>query len=68
MWWDEARREWRKHPDCTCDRDPCLCPYLRPLDQFGIPMPYPIMDALRESLKVRTQERQLVGVTGDEDV
>lgn len=43
MWWDEARREWRKHPDCRCDRRPCLCPGLRPLDAFGIPMDYPVL-------------------------
>lgn len=48
MWWDQARREWRKHPHCTCDHDPCVCHWLRPLDRFGVPIPSPVIDALRE--------------------
>lgn len=48
MWWDEATRTYRKHPDCTCDQTPCVCRWLRPLNQFGVPMPCPVIDALRE--------------------
>lgn len=66
MYWDEATREWRKHPDCRCGQDPCVCRYLRPLDEFGIPGKYPILEKLRESLKARTKQ-VAVGVTGDGD-
>lgn len=54
MYWDEATREWVRHPGCTCRRDPCVCVGLPPLDHFGEPLqPYPIGDVLRASLKAR---------------
>jgi hypothetical protein len=44
MWWDEANRQWRAHPDCRCgNHDPCYCQGLRPLDRFGIPIDYPVL-------------------------
>jgi hypothetical protein len=38
MYWNEAQRRWRKHPDCKCYQACCVCRGLRPLDPFGIPI------------------------------
>lgn len=48
MWWNETARRWERHPDCRCDLNPCVCSWLRPLDQNGRPIQYPAIDAMRE--------------------
>lgn len=46
MFWNPVTCRWEKHPDCHCDRDPCVCRWLRPLDDEGHPLPYVIFEAL----------------------
>jgi hypothetical protein len=58
MFFDEAAQEWRAHPDCTCGQGndyklrainrPCYCSFLNPLDSKGVPIRYPVMEALRK--------------------
>lgn len=38
MWWDEATRQWKRHPMCDCDHDPCYCLNLPMLDEKGKPI------------------------------
>lgn len=57
MWWDEKGKQWRKHPDCTCERDPCVCRWLDPLDQDGKPIKGTMIERLRERL-IQTQGTQ----------
>lgn len=66
MFWNESKRQYEPHPDCTCGcfeewalrgiNRPCHCRFLRPLDSFGQPIPYPVIDGLRDSLKSRVKE------------
>lgn len=47
MFFNKTLRRWERHPDCQCQHDPCYCRWLRPLDEHGKPIPFPIFDALR---------------------
>ena len=48
MFWNRTAKRWEHHPDCACKQSPCVCRWLRPLDERGTPIPAPIQDALRE--------------------
>lgn len=50
MWWDESERRWRRHPDCECERDPCVCPWLDPLDRNGKPIKGTIIEDIRKAI------------------
>ena len=51
MWWDEQNRQWRRHPDCTCDREPCVCNWLDPLDEKGQPIKGTVIEKVRENTR-----------------
>lgn len=38
MFFNLQTRRWEPHPLCTCQRDPCYCPNLPPLDKDGKPI------------------------------
>ncbi len=55
MWFDEVERKWKRHPMCECQRDPCICAWLPPLDKHGKPIPFPIFDDIRASIAARAK-------------
>lgn len=38
MWWDEAARQWKRHPMCRCGHTPCYCSNLPALGAHGKPV------------------------------
>lgn len=59
MFWNEAKRQWQRHPQCHCDRDPCICAWLDPLDTHGRPIPNTISAAMRRAMEEGSDPRQV---------
>lgn len=43
MYFDKITKQWKRHPSCKCNREPCICRGLMPLDENGKEINYPII-------------------------
>lgn len=57
MFWNEAARRWMPHPQCRCDREPCICCWLDPLDAQGRPITDTIIAEMRQALAEKQRKK-----------
>jgi hypothetical protein len=62
MFWNEAKRQWERHPDCRCNHgitEPCLCSWLRPLDDQGKSICGTAVEELGERIKAEARKARV---------